>query len=408
MSEWQVERLGRRGEGVLSNAAGERALASLVLPGEVIAGDPVAGRIAQPRITAPSPHRVRPACPHYRSCGGCSLMHGSDAFLRDWKVEQVIGALRAQGLTAQVDGIHVSPPRSRRRAVLSGRRTRKGALVGFHARASEVIVDLSDCHVLRPAITAALPLLRDIVLAGASRQGEIGLTVTETPAGLDLAARGGKSMDGGLFTALAALAERGDLARLDWDGQAVTRRPPALPMGRARVVPPPGSFLQATAEGEAALIAVARDIVGDSARVLDLYAGCGTFTLPLAERAEVHAVEGLAAPLQALDSAWRGAAGLHRITTEVRDLAKNPLLPADLDPYDVIVIDPPRAGAEAQAREIACSQVGKLAWISCEPAGFARDARILAGKGFTLSRLYVVDQFRWSPHVETIAEFRRR
>ena len=144
------------------------------------------------------------------------------------------------------------------------------------------------------------------------------------------------------------------------------------------------------------------------ARVLDLFAGCGTFTLPLAERAEVHAVEGLAAPLAALDSAWRGANGLRRVTTEVRDLARNPLLPDELNPYDAIVIDPPRAGAEAQAQQIARSRGGTVAWISCESVGFARDARILAQEGFAISRLYVVDQFRWSPHVEIVAEFRRR
>ena len=407
MSLWRIERLNQRGDGVAVSASGERALAALTLPGEEVEGEATAGRIPQPRILTPSPDRIRPPCPHFRICGGCSLMHASDDFMRGWKAAQVGQSLRAQGLEVPVAGVHVSPPRSRRRAVLSGRRTKKGALVGFHARASDVIVDLSDCHVLRPAITAALPLLRRIVSAGGSRQGEVGLTVTETPAGLDVAAQGGKPMDGALLQTLARLADEGDLARLDWDGQAVTRRAPALPMGRARVVPPPGGFLQATREGEAALLTVTRDIVGHAPRVLDLFAGCGTFTLPLAERAEVHAVEGLAAPLAALDSAWRGANGLRRVTTEVRDLARNPLLPDELNPYDAIVIDPPRAGAEAQAQQIARSRVGTVAWISCESVGFARDARILAQEGFAISRLYVVDQFRWSPHVEIVAEFRR-
>lgn len=406
MTTWTVERLGRKGDGVA--VSGEaRALASLVLPGEVIAGEAEAGRIASPRIVTPSDQRVRPACPHYRACGGCSLMHGSDDFVKSWKVGVVQAALRAQGLSAPVAGVHVSPPRSRRRAVLSGRRTKKGALLGFHARASEVIVDLADCHVLRPAIQAALPLLRKIVIAGASRSGELSLTVTETGAGLDLAVSGGKPMAPALFQTLAALAESGDLARLAWDDQVITRRPPLLAMGRTQVVAPPGGFLQATAEGEAALLGAVRDICRGAGRILDLFAGCGTFTLPLAEGADLHAVEGLDAPLQALDRAARHTPGLHRITTETRDLARRPLLPDELG-YDAIVIDPPRTGAEAQAREIARAGVETLAWVSCDPVTFARDARILAEDGFVITRLFIVDQFRWSPHVETVAEIRRR
>lgn len=407
MNPWRVERLGRRGDGVARNAAGDQALAALVLPGEVIEGEAVAGRILAPRIVTPSPERVDPDCPHYRACGGCALMHGSEAFVKGWKAEQINAALRAQGVAGRVQGVSTSPARSRRRAVLSGRRTKRGALVGFHARASDVIVDVADCRVLRPAIQSALPLLRDIVVAGGSRQGEMSLTVIETAAGLDVTVSGGKAVDPALFSALAGFAERGDLARLSWDGQSIIRRAPLVAMGRAQVAPPPGGFLQATREGEAALVAVTRDILAKAPKILDLFAGCGTFTLPLAERAEIHAVEGLAAPLAALDSAWRKTAGLRRVTTEIRDLSANPLLPAELAGYDAIVIDPPRAGAEAQARQIAQSDVPVLAFISCEPVGFARDARILAEGGYAISRLYAVDQFRWTQHVEIIAEFRR-
>lgn len=411
MSRWQIERLGRKGDGVAipaDGAAGQpRALAPLTLPGELIEGAAVDGRIAAPRILAPSADRVRPACSHFRACGGCSLMHGSEDFLREWKIGVVRQALAAQGLAAPVAGLHVSPPRSRRRAVLSGRRTKKGALLGFHARASEVIVDIADCHVLRPAIQDALPLLREMVVAGTSRAGALSLCVTETPAGLDVAVTGGKPMQPALFQTLAALADKGDLARLSWGDQSITRRPPLLTMGRAQVLPPPGGFLQATAEGEAALTAAIRDMTAGAARVLDLFAGCGTFSLPLAEQAEIHAVEGLAAPLDALTAAARRAPGLRRITTQTRDLARRPLLPDELR-HDAIVIDPPRAGAEVQARQIAASDAARLAWVSCDPVTFARDARILAEAGLEITRLYVIDQFRWSPHVETVAEIRRR
>ena len=406
MSLWRVERLGRRGDGVALGDAG-RALAALTLPGEEIEGEAVGERIVAPRIVTPSPDRVRPVCVHYRACGGCSLMHASDGFTTAWKRQLVEAALAARGLPAPVEAVHVSPPRSRRRAVLSGRRTKKGALVGFHARASDVIVDLAECHVMRPEITAALPLLRRITVAGASRSGELSMTVIHGPAGLDLTVTGGKPMDPALFQTLAALAEEGDLARLTWDGQSITRRPPALPMGRARVVPPPGGFLQATLEGEAALVSAVRDFTTSATRIVDLFSGCGTFSLPLAETATVHAVEGLAAPLAALDAGWRSTPGLNRVTTQNRDLARRPLLADELDGFDAIVIDPPRAGAEAQAREIAASTVGKVAFVACDPVTFSRDARLLADGGFTLRRLSVVDQFRWSPHVEIVADFAR-
>ena len=335
-------------------------------------------------------------------------MHATEAFTTRWKQQLVETALAAHGLVASVTGVHTSPERSRRRAMLSGRRTKKGALVGFHARASNTIIDLVECHVIRAEIMAAVPLLRRVVMAGASRSAELSICVIHGPAGLDVAIRGGKPMEPALFQALAAIADEGDLARLDWDGQAITRRSPALQIGDARVVPPPGSFLQATAEGEAALLGCVQDFTAGAERIADLYAGIGTFSLPLARRADVHAVEGLASPLAALDAGWRAASGLRQVTHEIRDLAARPLLPDELARYDAIVIDPPRAGAEAQARAIAASNVDHLAFVACDPASFARDTRILVDGGYALTRLFVVDQFRWSPHVEIAAEFRRR
>lgn len=399
----EVQRLGHRGDGIAEG----HILVPGALPGELAEGELHDGRMVAPRILTPSPDRVAPPCAHYGTCGGCALMHAGDGFVARWKAGVVTTALAAQGVTASVAGIATSPPRSRRRAVFSGRRVKSGALVGFHARASDVVVDIRDCHVIRPAIQAALPLLRRITVAGASRSGELSLAVTETGSGLDVAVTGGKALDAALFSALSALAEEGDLARLTWDGAAITRRPPVMRFGRAQVVLPPGGFVQATAEGEAALLAVVRKAVSGAARVVDLFSGAGTFTLPLAAQSEVHAVEGLPESLAALDQAWRGA-GLRKVTHEARDLARRPLLPDELARFDAIVIDPPRAGAEAQAREIAASAVPTVAWVSCDPVNFARDARILAQSNLRISALYVVDQFRWSPHVELVAIFCRR
>lgn len=408
MTRWRIERLGRQGDGVALGPDGQTARAARVLPGEMIEGEADdQGRIGAPRIVSPSADRVAAPCPHYAQCGSCALMHGSDGFVARWKAGLVISALAARGITARIGGVATSPPASRRRAVLSGRRTKKGARLGFHGRASDQIVDLQDCRVLRPAITALLPLLREMVAAGASRGGELNITVTETASGADVAVTGGKVLTPELGAHLAELAARANLARLDWDGTAFTRRTPMLAMGRARVTPPPGGFLQATAEGEAALLSVVRKIVRDARRIVDLFAGCGTFTLPLANGAEIHAVEGLAAPLRALDAAWRAAPDLHRVTTETRDLAARPLMPDELARFDAAIIDPPRSGAAAQAAHLAASRLNRVAWVSCDPVTFARDAAIMTDAGWRMGPVYVVDQFRWSPHVETVTSFTR-
>ncbi len=399
-----IERLGHLGDGI---AAGP-VFVPMTLPGEVVEGAVEAGRMAAPRIVTPSPDRVRAPCRHYRACGGCGLMHASDPFVAGWKADVVRQALAAQGLAADIRPTITSPAHSRRRATLAGRRLKSGAMVGFHARASAVLSEITDCHLLHPALMAALPALRAIVAAGGTRKGEMALTVTRTDAGIDLAASGGKPMDPGLFTTLAGLCEDHDLARLIWDGEpVVTRRPPAQSFGAARVVPPSGGFLQATAEGEAALLAALDEATAGARRVADLFAGAGTFTLPLATRAEVHAVEGEAALSSALVAGWRQAQGLHRVTCETRDLYRRPLEPDELARFDAVIIDPPRAGCEAQAARLAASTVPVIAALSCNPVTLARDLKILTQGGYRIDWVQPIDQFRWSPHVEIAARLSR-
>lgn len=395
-----VERLGHQGDGLTA----EGLPVAMTLPGEEVEGEIVDGRMPAPKILRPSPDRVRPPCPHFRACGGCSLMHASDGFVAGWKADVVRRALAAQGLSADIGPAVTSPPRSRRRAVLSGRRTKSGAIVGFHARASDTLVEIPHCLLLRPELVQALPVLTEAVAIGASRKGELSLTVTLTDGGLDVDVRGAKVPDAALRADLAALAGRGNWARLAWNGDTIAAfRPATVRFGRPSVELPPGAFLQATAEGEAVLVAAVSEIVGDARRVADLFSGAGTFALPLAARAEVHAAEGDSAMIAALDRAARGTPGLHRVTAEVRDLFRRPLLRDELARFDAVVIDPPRAGCEAQSREIAASAVPVVAAVSCNPVTFARDARLLCDAGYRLDRVLVVDQFRWSPHVEMVA-----
>lgn len=298
-AETRILRLARSGEGVGDTGA----RLPFTLPGERVstAGPGLAA------ILEPSLERVAPPCRHFRTCGGCALQHASDAFLARWKQDLAARALAARGLDAPFRPPHVSPPGARRRAVFAGRRTRKGTLVGFRAARSHTIVAVEECPVSDPALMKAIPALHALTILGASRAGAVRLAVTLSEAGLDVAVSEAKPFEAALRLRLAALAEAHDLARLAWNGETVAaRRPATQRLGRARVVPPPGGFLQATGDGASALVEAVREAVGPARRIADLFAGVGTFALPLAEGAEVHAVEADAEALAALDAGWRG------------------------------------------------------------------------------------------------------
>lgn len=393
-----IERLTMAGLGRTADGA----LFPRCLPGETI--EPVAN--AAPRILTPSPDRVAPPCRHFRTCGGCVVQHGSDAFVAEWKTGIVRQALAGQGIDGDVAPIITSPPQSRRRAKLTGRRTKKGAMVGFHVRASDVLVDVPGCQLLTPALMATFPALEDLTRRLCSRSDEVTFTVTESLAGPDIMIDHPRELTGALRIELAGVAEAHGLARLTWgDETVVMRNPPLQQMGRARVVPPPGAFLQATAHGAQTLVALVTDMVGGAKRVADLFSGCGTFALPLAERAEVMAVEGEASMTDAVNAAWRTASGLHRIETLTRDLYRRPMLPDELHRIDGVVIDPPRQGAEAQVAEIIAARVPVVAMVSCNPVTFAREARALTQAGYAMGPVTPVDQFRWAAHVEMAARF---
>ncbi len=402
-----IDRLGHHGDGIAVGPEGP-IFVSQMLPGEEVEGDLAGDRLINARIITPSDQRVRAPCAHAKTCGGCVMQHASDRFVAGWKVDIVRSALAGQGLQADFLPIITSPPRSRRRATISARRTKSGALLGFHARASDMLVAVPQCQLLHPDLVAGFPALEALVKTGGSRSGEVSLTITKSLGGLDVSVTGGKPIESGLAMELARVVEAFGLARLTWNGEGVALR--TMPMqrfGRALVAPPPGAFMQATAEGEAALLAAVINAVGDARRIVDLFAGAGTFALPLTERAEVHAVEADAAMVGAMEKGWRQADGLRRLTTEARDLFRRPLEPDEFKGFDAVVIDPPRAGAEAQIATLAKSEVPVIASVSCNPITFARDAKVLVQAGYRMAALQVVDQFRWSSHVELVAKFER-
>lgn len=401
MQRMIIERLGHKGDGIAQGPV----FVPGTLPGEEVEGVVEDGAMAAPKIVTPSDQRVKAPCRHAKSCGGCQLQHASDDFVADWKADVVRRAFEAQGIETDLRPVLTSPTASRRRAAFSAKRTKKGALAGFHRKGSDVVVDVPDCQLVKPILAEALPMVQDLAVLGASRKGELSVTVTESQMGLDVAVSGGKAVDTPLRAALGELGRKYDLARITWDDEALTRLPPALRFGTADVVPPPGAFLQATQEGEAALLDGVLEALGDVKHVADLFAGCGTFALPLATRARVHAVEGEKAMVAALDHGWRNATGVKHVTHEARDLFRNPLLPDELARFDGVVIDPPRAGAEAQVEQLALARVPKIAFVSCNPVTFARDAARLLDAGYKMPWVQVVDQFRWSTHVELVAAF---
>ncbi|SEW42854.1 23S rRNA m(5)U-1939 methyltransferase [Cognatiyoonia koreensis] len=396
-----IEGLTHLGLGKLDDG---RSLVPRVLPGEVV-------EVTQEgtlRIITPSGDRVAAPCRHFKSCGGCAMQHASDPFVAEWKTGIVRKALQAHGLEPNFRTTHTSPAKSRRRSKLSARRTKKGATVGFHARASNLLIPVPDCQLLTPRLGDAIPALEILTTLVASRKEEIALTVTDTTVGTDIHIQTEQKLTSEMRMNLAEFSREYGVSRLTWlDEPVVEMAPPFQQFGKARVVPPPAAFLQATLEGENALVTDVLEISERAKTVVDLFAGCGTFTLPLAETAEVHAIEGEEPMLAALDKGWRLAHGLKRVTTETRDLFRRPLEPDELARFDAAVIDPPRAGAEAQIATLAQSSVRTIAMVSCNPVTFARDAAQLVGAGYDLKWVRVVDQFRWSSHVEMVASFTR-
>ena len=404
MIEYSIKRLGIFGDGIAEGPV----FVPMTLPGEVVTGTLNGTTLVDVKIITPSDDRVAPPCKHFKSCGGCQLQHASDSVVEAFKTDIIAQALAAQGIKAEIRPIVTSPAQSRRRATFAARRTKKGAMSGFHGRASDTVIEIPDCKLVEPELLAARDIAEALAELGGSRKATLAVTVATSRVDLDVQVSGGKPIDGPLRITLAALCDNRGFARLTWDDEVIAQRaPPVQRFGVADVCPPPGAFMQATAHGEAHLLAAVQEAVGDAKRVIDLFAGCGTFTLPLAKNAEVFAVEGDKQMMAAMDKGWRMAQGLKTVTHVARDLYRRPLLPDEFKKYDAVVMDPPRNGAEAQTAELIRSEIKRVAYVSCNPVTFARDvARMIEG-GFTLDWVQPVDQFRWSSHVELAAQLSR-
>jgi 23S rRNA (uracil1939-C5)-methyltransferase len=407
-----IARLGHRGDGV-ADTPGGAVYVPYVLPGEIVAVEPVAGhpdRRHLLHVDKPSHERAQPICKHFGRCGGCALQHWSLAEYHLWKRSLVIDALAQAGLVAPVDErIIDAHGQGRRRAVLHARRSERDVVeVGFSAARSHHIVPIDACPILAPSLGGGVPAAWTIaeVLTGANKPLDIQITASD--AGLDVDVRGSGVLSSKTVTALARVAEEHKLARLTRHGEIVAQRAqPTLKIGRATVPLPPGAFLQATAEGESALARLVTAHAGKAKQVADLFCGIGPFALRLAETARVIAADSDAGAVDALKRAAADASGLKPIEAVTRDLFRQPYVASELKAFDTVVFDPPRQGAEAQARELANGAVPVVVAVSCDANTFARDAKILIGGGYRLAAVTPVDQFRYSYHVEIVAKFMR-
>jgi 23S rRNA (uracil1939-C5)-methyltransferase len=422
--ELTIDALGARGDGIAA-FEGERVIVPLAVPGDRLklrlARDKegrLTGRVR--RILEPGPARAAPPCPHFGDrpaggCGGCALQHLEAETYRGWKLKQLETALARQEIPTDTIGpIAVSPPGSRRRADLSASRKKDGVILGFNARGSHRVVDLRECTVLRPSLVALFQPLREL-LAPLMKPGDSAeARLAATDSGADLVLVTTIEMGAGARERVADFATRHDVARVARGHPKrpgfevlVERRPVRAMMGGVAVPLPPGAFLQATAEGEAALSGFVAEAAAGARRVADLYSGVGTFAFPLAKAgARVHAIDSGKAEIAAIEAAAR-AALLPGVTAEQRDLDLRPLDPGAFTAFDAVVFDPPRAGAPAQAEGIAASKVPRVIAVSCNPGTFARDAKLLMEGGYRLARLRPVDQFLWSTHLELAALFLR-
>jgi 23S rRNA (uracil1939-C5)-methyltransferase len=368
-------------------------------------------------ILSPSPERAVPPCPHAAACGGCTLQHLADSAYAAWKRGLAAAALARAGFAdPPLAPLSRSPAGSRRRAELALVRAGGRVVVGFHGRRSHTVVDAPHCRVLHPSLLATAEALRGALsrLACLRREGVAILTLTGTGIDLWLVTDGVPDADG--RAALAAFAAESRLARLSWSRPGEAAEPvatlavPAMRFAGVAVPLPPGAFLQATAEGEAAIVSAvlaALEDLPDAAMVADLYAGCGTLTFPLSRRFRVRAVEGDSAALAALEAGIRAAGLSGRVVAEARDLALHPLAAAEQRRLSAVVLDPPREGARAQVAALAAGPASRIVYVSCSVQSLERDAKVLREAGFRLDRAVPIDQFLWSAHLECVASFSR-
>ncbi len=406
-----IDRVGHRGDGIAVAGARE-VFIPYALAGETVEADDIPGhpdRRHLARVIAPSAERIDPLCPHFTVCGGCAIQHWRADAYRAWKRGVVAEALAQAGINCELGELIDAHGEGRRRVVLHARTAAHDILkVGFAAQGTRDIVAVDRCPILAPGLQGSIEAAWAIAEALHAGGKPLDIQFTATGNGLDVDVRGSGPLDANATAALARIAAQHRLARLTRHGEIVAQlKPPVIDIGPAQVTLPPGSFLQATRAGEDALAVHVVSLCGKAKRVADLFCGVGPFTLRLAQTARVEAFDTEAGAIEALRKAAQMTKGLKPVKADARDLFRRPLLPQELNEFDAVVFDPPRQGALAQVQQLAKSRALLVVGVSCNVATFARDAKILIDGGYKIGRITPIDQFRHTPHVELVAEFRR-
>ncbi|MEO1701183.1 MAG: RNA methyltransferase [Pseudomonadota bacterium] len=405
---FEVTGLSRRGEGIAHSQGGDQVLIHGALPGDLVTGLVLDHELEAPDHIVKSPDHLDPPCPDYGHCGGCTIQHAKARLYANWKRELLVSALATRDLVADVEPLHLCAPASRRRASFSIRHTQFGVELGFQKVRSHEVVVFDECRVILPVLNKARGALKAVakaalpLMAADAKPANALVTVTKT--GLDVALTDVERLNSNRREAALQIALKANFARLSINAELIVEtRKPIVEFDGLAVQLPAGGFLQAVATTENAMRQRVTGHLAGAKRVADLFSGCGTFALPLARDHHVHAVEMEQASLNALDQAWRFSDGLKSVTTEKRDLFERPLKVEELERFDGLVLDPPRAGAGEQAVEIAKSSVEKIVAVSCNPETLARDLKTLIKGGYRIKSITPFDQFLWTHHLEAVA-----
>ena len=416
----EIVRVGQEGDGIAALADGTPLFVPFGLPGEralvrpsAKRGDGYAAHIED--IERSSLERVPAPCPHFGICGGCALQHWDATAYAAWKTSLLDAALRRAGFMPTLAPIVITPPHSRRRMDLAIRRTPAGIVLGLHTARDKTVIDVVECTVLHPTLVALLPKLRDVLRRLQALGHEGSAIVNLLDSGPDILLRTDKKLAVSDRSILAAFAHDHGVPRVSWAQNtampetAALLRPATTSLAGTPVVIPPGGFMQASLEGEAAIVGAVMAGLPPKptakARVLELFAGSGTLTFAIAKHMRVHAVEGDVAACASLKGAANATLQTGRITTEHRDLTRQPLSAKEVSAFDTVVLDPPHGGAPAQIALIAASTIKRVIYVSCNPTALGRDALALKQAGFKLASSVPVDQFLWSARLESVSVF---
>lgn len=403
----RITRIGHGGDGIAETDTGP-VFVPFTLPGETVSAELHGERATALAILNRSSERVEPPCPHFGACGGCSQQHWEPTAYREWKRQQVVAAFAQRSLEPLVAEIIPCAPASRRRAVFTAERDGQRRILGFNRAGSHEVIAIPECRVLVPAIVNRLEAIATLIAPLVQPRSRARVAVLAADNGLDIAIDDLGRVEDRALDALPRRISDPAIARVTVAGETVyLAREPELAAGPATLLPTPAGFIQAVASAETGMAEAVLAAIGPAKRVADLFCGIGTFSLRLAESSRVTAIDGDTASVAALERAARHVQRLKQVKAIQRDLLVDPLTARELKMFDAVVFDPPRAGARAQAKQLANSTAPVVVAVSCNPATLARDARILVDGGYRLVSVQPIDQFLWSAHIEAVAVFRR-